>query len=54
MGEREEKCEPTFHRYYSLDPQGVESTGEILVISVCANCGDVKEHRTYVKVKADA
>lgn len=45
-----EKCEGTFHRYYSLDPCGVENTGEILVISICSNCGDVREYRTHVGV----
>jgi len=50
---KREKCEPTYHRYYSLDPQGVETTGEILIISVCSNCGDVQEYRTYVTVKAN-
>jgi hypothetical protein len=45
----EKKCEPTYHRYYSLDPIGDESTGSVLVISVCSNCSDVKEYRTNVR-----
>ncbi len=47
MGDKK-KCDPTFHRYYSLDPMGVESTGAVLVISICSNCGDVLEHRTQI------
>jgi hypothetical protein len=43
------KCEETFHRYYSLNPQAMEDGSKILVISVCANCGDVLEHRTSIK-----
>ena len=44
------KCEATYHRYYSLDPIGVEDTGEIVVVSICANCGDPIEYRTKVSV----
>lgn len=43
-------CEDTSHRYYSLDPVGVENTGEVLVISICANCGDPIEYRTQVGI----
>ena len=51
---REEKCQSTYHRYYSLDPLGVDTTGEVLVISVCSNCGDVLEYRTKVPVSKEA
>lgn len=42
------KCEPTYHRYYSLDPFAVEATKEILIVSVCANCGHAIEYRTTI------
>lgn len=45
------ECEPTYHRFYSLEPCGDEETGNILVISVCANCSKVSEYRTNIKGK---
>jgi hypothetical protein len=49
MEKKEEKCQSTYHRYYSLEPQAYEDGSMILVISVCSNCGDVREHRTSIK-----
>lgn len=43
------KCDDCCHRYYSLEPQAMEDGSRILVISVCANCGHVLEHRTSIK-----
>lgn len=43
------ECEPTYHRYYSLEPIGDEETGAVLVISVCSNCSATKEYRTNIK-----
>lgn len=48
---QKQKCDPTFHRYYSLDPQATETGSHILVISICSNCGEVLEHRTSIKIK---
>jgi len=45
------KCDDTFHRYYSLDPQSMEDGSKILVISICSNCGDAIEYRTSIKGK---
>lgn len=42
------KCEPTFHRYYSLDPVQVESQGKVVVISVCSNCSDPQVFEYFV------
>lgn len=44
-----DKCQPTFHRYYSLEPQAMEDGSRILVISVCSNCGEVLEYRTSIR-----
>jgi len=52
MEKKEEKCQSTYHRYYSLEPQAYEDGSMILVISVCSNCGDVREHRTSIKGNA--
>lgn len=43
------KCEPTYHRYYSLEPQATEDGSQILIISICSNCGDPIEYRTSIK-----
>ena len=45
------ECEPTYHRFYSLEPIGDEESGTVLVISVCANCSKAIEYRTNIKGK---
>lgn len=49
MDKEQDICEATCHRYYSLEPQAMEDGSEILVISVCSNCGDVIEYRTSIR-----
>jgi hypothetical protein len=44
------QCEPGFHRFYSLEPIGDETSHEILVISICSNCGFPLEYRTHMGV----
>jgi hypothetical protein len=49
MASTREKCESTYHRYYSLEPQATEDGSQILIISICSNCGDPIEYRTSIK-----
>lgn len=46
---KQQECEATFHRFYSLDPQATEDGSKILVISICSNCGKAIEYRTSIK-----
>jgi hypothetical protein len=49
MASSQTECDPTYHRFYSLDPQAMEDGSKILVISICANCGKAIEYRTSIK-----
>ena len=42
------QCQPGYHRYYSLEPIGNENTGEVLIVSICSQCGHALEYRTKV------
>jgi len=43
----EDKCRGE-HRFFALDPVGIEDMGQILVVLVCTSCGEPKELRIQV------
>jgi hypothetical protein len=40
------------HRYFSLEPVGVEAEGKVIVILVCTACGKIKLHDVQVTAGA--
>lgn len=39
MERKQRECEPTYHRYFAMEPMQDEKTGGVTIILVCTNCG---------------
>jgi len=40
------------HRYFALEPVGIEAEGKVLVILVCTACGKIRLHVVQVTTGA--
>lgn len=47
MERKEEICVGS-HRFFALDPIGVQESGKVCVILVCTACGELKIHEIQV------
>lgn len=43
-GHKREECDPTFHRYFALEPILDPATSALTIILVCTNCGKPRRY----------
>jgi RNase P subunit RPR2 len=44
MKDKLRECDPTYHRYFALEPFFDDKTGAVTVVLVCTNCGQPKRY----------
>lgn len=49
-----EPCDPTRHRFYSLEPTLVESQGKVVIFSICSNCAHPEVFEYFVIPQLDS
>jgi hypothetical protein len=47
MQAKNETCSGS-HRFFALDPIGVQESGKVVVVIVCTSCGELKIHEIQV------